>query len=100
MGDRRRRDGGGHEWEGETVRSCHPLSASLWAYSRQWREGAVRACKADGVETASFHDHRYAGIVIFCSISLIPEKDRYAGYRAGGSGAGVSIDAWPSEYWK
>jgi len=33
----------------------------------------------DGVETASFHDHRYAGIVTFCWSLLIPEKDRYAG---------------------
>jgi len=50
VGDRRWRDVGGHAWEGETVRSCHPLSASLWACSRRWREGAVREGTADGVE--------------------------------------------------
>jgi len=43
----------------------------LWA----WSEGVVRAGTADGVETTSFHDHRYAVLVIFCSILLIPEKD-------------------------
>jgi len=55
------------EWahvESETVRSCHPLSASLSAYSQWWREGVVWAGTVDGIETASFHDHRYAGIVI------------------------------------
>ena len=75
------RDVAGH-WarvETEAVRSCHPLLASLWAYSPWWREGEVRAGTADGVETASFLDHRYAGIVKFCSIPLIPEKDRYMG---------------------
>jgi len=79
VGDRYRHDVGGHAWEGETVRSCHPLLASLWAYSRQWREGTVQAGTVDGIETASFHDHRYAGTVIFCSSPLIPEKDRYSG---------------------
>jgi len=39
----------------------------------------VRAGTADGVKNASFHDHRYAGVVIFCSSPWIPEKDRYAG---------------------
>jgi len=41
MGDRRWCDVGGQVWEGETVRSYHPLLASLWAYSRWWREAAV-----------------------------------------------------------
>ena len=74
VGDRRWRNVGGHAWEGETVRSCHPLSASLWAYCWRCREGAVRAGMADGVETASFHDHRYTGVVIFCWSLLIPER--------------------------
>jgi len=65
--------------ESETVRSCHPLSASLWAYSGWWRERAAQAGMADGIITASFHNHRYVGIVIFCSSPLIPEKDQYVG---------------------
>ena len=80
----------------ETVTSCHPLSASLWAYSRQWTEGAVRAGMVDGVQTASFHDHRYAGIVTFFSSALIPENDRYAGQRAGGGSVGVSTNVCPA----
>jgi len=77
--DRRRHDVSGHVWEGETVRSCHPLSASLRAYSQRWMEGVVRAGTVDGVEIASSRDHHYAGIIIFCSSPLIPEKDQYAG---------------------
>jgi len=75
----RRHNVGGHACEAATMRSCHPLSASLWVYSWRWREGAVRAGMAYGVETESFHDHRYAGTVIVCWSLLIPEKDRYAG---------------------
>ena len=80
MGDCCRCDAGGHAWEDENVISCHPLSVSL-------REGAVRAGMADGIEIASSHDHRYMGVVLFCSIPLIPEKDRYAGSHAGDGGA-------------
>jgi len=64
VGDRRRRDVGGHVWKGEAVGSRHPLSASLCAFSWRWREGAVRAGTADGVETASFHDHRYTVMLV------------------------------------
>jgi len=39
----------------------------------------VWAGTVDGVDTASFHDHRYAGIVIFCSSPLIHEKDQHVG---------------------
>ena len=65
--------------EGETVISCHPLLASSWAYSPWWREGEVRTGTADGIETASFLDHCYTGMVKFCSILLVPENDWYMG---------------------
>ena len=64
---------GGHACEAETVRSCHPLSASYVGVHLAVEIIAVRADTADGVETASFLDHRYAGIVIY------PRNDGYAG---------------------
>ena len=97
VGDCCRRDVGGQMWEAKTMRSCHPLSASLWAYSRRWREGAVRAGTADGAETASFHDHQRPSLRWYSHIlldSFNPRKEPVCRIACGGGGAGVSIDAW------
>ena len=66
---------GGHVWEGKIKVDVFVglLSAVEDGSSPGGRSGW------DGAATVSFHGHHYAGIVIFCSIPLIPEKDQYAG---------------------
>jgi len=72
----------GHVWKGETVRSCHPLSASLWAYSQRWREGGSgRAWWM--VQKPHLFTAIVTRVVIFCWSLLIPEKKTVCGIVCG-----------------